>query len=772
MSERERKVQALLAKFHAIATERLERLNNAFLTLETNPDDSGALSTLLREIHTLKGEAKLMGFQKVNIAAHRTEDLIFKAKELQFRGPEELGQCILAGLDLIAALMRPVEGAAQAEVDAALDAFLARAEQVLAGGGSRPPPGEGGPPPSGGGPPPGGAKPSAAGGAGAPVSRASSKSIPAPTEEDLAGAASQTRSSTIRVDVERLDYLADRVADLARHHVKLEADLDRALRIGEAWRRESRSLDRELRGNQRGPAGLAELVGGHLAKLRGLNEQLLEVVSRSQEVAFAREYGIRELENAVKGLRLVPLSALFGRYPRALRDLAREQGKQVRFTVEGGELEVDNRVLEHLDEPLLHIFRNAIDHGIERPEARHRAGKPEEGQVRLVARQGGSHVEISISDDGRGLVPEVILDAATRRGLITPEEAAGLPPAEVVRLVLRPGFTTRERVTDVSGRGMGLDVVRSQVESLGGSVGISGEPGTGTTIKLRLPISVALMPALVVRVGQVLVAFPSHTVTSILDVAEGELQRVGRRTAVRLGEEHLPIEDLPVLLGVTGEPGGAEGVERVLVVEDQGRQLGLRGGVVLEERELTLRPLDPFLRDLHLFFGAAILDHGEPALVVSVSELMRRAELGLRAQASVTPSPATAAQRSVLLVEDSEIVRDMLEGLLRGFGHRVIEAANGRDALAHLEKDRPDVVITDLEMPVMDGFELIERVRATPQVADLPIVVLSSRGSAADKQRAGELGADAYLVKSEFNEDLLAETIGRFLRAEAKAGRK
>jgi two-component system chemotaxis sensor kinase CheA/two-component system sensor histidine kinase and response regulator WspE len=759
MSEqRERKVQALVAKFHAIAAERLERLNNSFLTLESNPDDPQAESTLLREIHTLKGEAKLMGFPKVNVAAHRTEDLIFKAKQQRYRCSEELSQSILAGLDLIAALMGPVDETGQGELDRVLDAFLARADGALTSVSPEPTLGSV-PPWSAGSVPPAG-----------------SSVAPAPPEDEPTGAASPPgRSSTIRIDLDRLDYLADRVSDLARHHVRLERDLELSRQIGEAWRRESRSLDRGLRGDD-APAGEQEHVSEHLVRLRALNEQLVDVLSRSQEVAFAREYGIRELENAVKGLRLVPLSTLFGRYPRALRDLAREQGKHLRLTIEGGQLEVDNRVLEHLDEPLLHIFRNAVDHGVERPEERRRAGKPEEGQVRLVARQGGSHVEIAISDDGRGLVPEVILDAATRSGLITPEEAAGLPESEVERLVLRPGFTTRERVTDLSGRGMGLDVVRSQVESLGGSVGISGEPGKGTTVRLRLPISVALMPALVVRVGEVLVAFPSHTVSSILDVEERSLTRVGRRAAVRIGDEHLPIEELPALLGVRDAGGEerdeVEGIDRVLVVEDQGRMLGLRGGTVVEERELTLRPLGPFLRDLHLFFGAAILDHGEPALVVSVSELMRRAELGLRPSARAPATAGAPAQRSVLLVEDSEIVRDMFAGLLRGFGHAVIEAANGRDALTLLERSRPDVVVTDLEMPVMDGFELIERMRANPGVADLPIVVLTSRGSDVDKQRAGELGADAYLVKSEFNEDLLAETVARFLGPDGAARRR
>lgn len=773
MSDRRaRKVQALLEKFRTVAKERLERLNNSFLTLESDPTDEQASSTLLREIHTLKGEAKLMGFQKVNIVAHKTEDLIFRARDQAYRASEELGQCVLSGLDLIEHLMEVGGDSDQAQLEASLDAFLGQADLVLTEGrASSPPAARTNPPHSG-----------------MPFASTSAPSPPPAASQDRASVepepqggndkkrvdAHERQRGTIRVEVERLDFLADRVADIARHHTQLEQEFESAKTIGQRWRRETRTLERDLRAMEQSTDddghkfdAVLERLGRFLSHARELNEELLDSTSRGQEVVFTREYGLKELETSVKALRLVPLNTLFGRYPRALRDLAKEQGKQVKFTLEGGELEVDNRVLENLEEPLLHVFRNAVDHGIEPPNERVAAGKPSEGLVTLAARQGGSHVEIAISDDGRGLVVEDLLDAAIRRGLIAPTDAESLSSQEIIRLVLRPGFSTRDRATDVSGRGVGLDVVRASVESLGGSVGISGRPGFGTTIRLRVPISVALMPALVVRVGQLALAIPSHSLFSIVDIEQDQIRRVGEGLALRLDDRFIPIEHLPSLLGMSSAEENEETLEplaRVLVVEDQGRHLGLTGGEIEEERELTLRPLDAFLGDLHIFIGTAILDYGEPALIVSVSELMRRAELGL--SPGVGRVESSSAKRSLVLVEDSEIVRDMIEGMLRGFGHRVLEAANGRDALVHLERQDVDAVITDLEMPVMDGFELIEHIRSSPATSDIPIIVLSSRGSVADKQRAGELGADAYLVKSEFSEERLVEILNRFLRPE------
>ena len=773
MSDRRtRKVQALLEKFRSVAKERLVRLNNAFLKLETNPEDQQASSVLLREIHTLKGEAKLMGFQKVNIVAHKTEDLIFSARDQGYQFSDEVAQSILSGLDLIEALMESGDDAAQARLEETLDTFLSQADALLAEG-------------------PSSSSPAATGliELRDPKAAIASSSTTAPSVAPTAAAgevadqsnedkvppdAAGPRRATIRVDVERLDFLADRVADIARYHTQLEQGFESVRRLGQVMRREGRSLERDLRSIDQDQAGakdgISKAVTQFLSSLRENNDELLEVASRGQEVVFTREYGLKELETSVKALRLVPLHTLFGRYPRALRDLAKEQGKQVRLTTEGGDLEVDNRVLENLEEPLLHIFRNAIDHGIEGPEERRDAGKPAEGHVHVTTHQGGSHVEIAVADDGRGLLPSTIVSAALRRGLITEGEADAMPTSDIIRLVLRPGFSTRDQATDVSGRGVGLDVVRERVESLGGSVGVSGAPGVGTTIRLRVPISVALMPALVIRIGEVALAIPSHAITAIVDAEGDQLEPVSDRWAIRFNGRHIPVENLPALLGQEGVKAVDESLEddvtRVLVVEDQGRLLGLMGARVAEERELTLRPLDAFLRDLHVFIGTAILDYGEPALVVSVSELMRRAELGLHPAVERSRRAAATAQRSIVLVEDSEIVRDMLEGMLRGFGYIVLEAANGRDALVHLERHTPDLIVTDLEMPVMDGFELIKQVRALPKTADVPIVVLTSRGSAEDKRRAGELGADAYLVKSAFSEDVLAETLHRFFRAE------
>lgn len=801
-SARSNKVKALVAKFKSVTTERLERLNNAFVVLETTPSDTEAAASLVREIHTLKGEAKLMGFEQVNVVAHRTEDLIFRARDAGFRFTEELSGGVLAGLDLIGALMSE-QGASADDVQA----FVERVTGILEGDGEEArssDPGTGEirrssvPPPS--------REPAAAAPRSArqptpksaddekssskqPVAGLTKKAATekereageSPVSAEPAGPSGgeargrpappsevegehQKARRTIRVDAEKLDFLADRVADLSRSHLQIEEAFGALRVLTKEWRSVHRGL---LRGED-SPGKREEA----LSKLEALNMQLSAVLSRDQEDGFVRENTVRELESAVKDLRLIPLSSLFERYPRAVRDLGRELGKRVRFSIEGGSLEVDNRVLENLDEPLLHLIRNAVDHGIEPQSERRRAGKSLEGSIRLSAMHAGSHVEIAVSDDGCGLDPEVIRAKAIETKLVTPERAARMTTDEILRLVLVSGFSTRERTTDISGRGVGLDVARERVEALGGSLGLEGRPGVGTRMVLRVPISVALMPALVIRLGRLALAVPSHSVSAILEVPESDRRSVGSHMAFRYGDEHMPLESLPNLLGLPADEDMDEDMaRRVLVVEDQGRQLGLWGAKLVAEQHLTLKPLDPFLGGMHMFIGTTLLEDGEPALVFSVSELMRRVQQSVAAPMirqqtqQVKDSPHV-----VLLVEDSEVVRDMLEGIIRELGHQVLEATNGRDALARAEETMPDLVVTDLEMPVMDGFELIERLRGSSATAHLPIIVLSSRGSREDKQRAGELGADAYLVKSEFAEERLAETIDRFLESRRGGG--
>jgi chemotaxis protein histidine kinase CheA len=710
---------ALIAKFQSVAAERLERLNNAFVQLERDPDDGDEAALLMREIHTLKGEAKLMGFADINFVAHRVEDLLIRARETGFRFPQPLGDTVLSGFDIIAQLLSKRSGASS-PVD--LADFGRRAEQVLKSDDSREP--------------------------APPEELAPSPAAPTPA---------RASPSTLRVDVTAIDDLTGLVADLFRHQLTTKRVFQDLAALGEEWLR----VIQRLASAQAGPRERATLTTkAALERLQDLNRELTRVVLMARDEAFEGEDHVHELEVTVKGLRLLPLSSLFARYPRAVRDMARDQGKKVQVTVLGGELALDKYILDQVDEPLLHLIRNAVDHGLEQPAEREAAAKPREGRITLSARSAGSHAEIVVADDGRGLSLEVIRDTAVSRGILRSDEEVA--PESLMQLVFRMGFSTRSQATDLSGRGIGLDVVKERIERLGGGVGIQSAPGKGTSVVLTVPISVALRRALVVECGGRLFAIPSLAVASVERATDAQVEAAGVGQALRVEDDLIPLATLDELLAV-GDPDGANGGDpRIVVVRSHGSRLALRVGHIVGEREFVQRPLDPFLEKTPLLIGVAVLEHADPIFVLNIPEIIRTThEPGGRGRRAAPPGPARS--KRILLVEDSELTRDMVEGVLREMGHDVAEAVNGSEALALVERTVPDLVITDLEMPVMDGFGLIRALRARPETSQVPIVVLSTRGSEEDRAAAAELGADAYLVKSVFREQTLKQTVGRFL---------
>jgi two-component system, chemotaxis family, sensor kinase CheA len=738
---------ALLDKFKTLAGERIERLNNGLVELEKDPQNEAAAAGVLREIHTLKGEAKLMGFADINLVAHRTEDLLMLAKQRQFRISPELADAILKGFDIIGYLLRKQIGGESVAVD--LGAFLAEVDQLR---GDKPAPPH---PPS----------PAAA----APTSAPSPAPEPrraAPPPIDLQG------ETSIRVDIKKLDRLSDLMADLMRYQLKRQHSLGELWSLGEQWRRGLQQLQTQIATTPQEDKLSAEdvawtmvLLREHVAQLSALLVSFREVLLPARNELFEDADCLNALESTVREIRMLPLSSLFGRYPRAIRDLAREQGKSVNVVVHGGEIEMDKQVLDRIGEPLLHIFRNAVDHGLETPAERRAGGKPEEGTITLLARQAGSHIEIVVADDGRGISTQLIRQTAVRSQLMSRAEAEELTEEELLLLVFRPGFSTKAQATEVSGRGIGLEVVKDRVEGLGGSVQIESTPRRGTRILLEVPLSVALLRALVVACDPGSFAIPSHSLQTIVEVAPKELVPTGDGQAIRLEGALVPVFSLRALLGLSpSSPAAGEAAGRIVVMQSHGHRLALQIDRVVGERDLIHRPLDPFVGGLRLFIGAAVVEQSMPILILNVPELFRLSEHRPGRHLGSLAAERGQAERVVLLVEDSEMTRDMLAGIVTSMGCRILEAANGRDALERIRQQRPSLVITDLEMPIMDGFELIEQIRTALGLKDVPIVVLSSRGSAEDKKHAAELGADAYLVKAEFREENLVEMINRFTK--------
>ncbi len=533
----------------------------------------------------------------------------------------------------------------------------------------------------------------------------------------------------IRVSTERLDALQTLVDDLVIQEARIIDQLERF------WRQVRASRDRF-------PGAASQ--GSPFSERRF--EQFLEEASRLDQL-------VGQLQHQVLELRMVPLGDLLEGFRRTVRDLARELGKEVDLVIDGKLTEVDRRLLDGIQAPLAHLVRNAVDHGIEPPDERERAGKPRRGRLVLRAYHRPGAVVLEVEDDGRGLDPDLIRQRAVEKGLIGPDEADGLGDEETFYLLCEPGFSTRERADQVSGRGVGLDVVKVRVEKLKGSLAIQSEKGRFSRFRMLLPLSLSTLSVLVVWTGDTPCAVPSLFVEGCHIVPSAEVAQRGGLW--NLGGRVVPVVSLSRILGApTGEPADRVAV---VVLTFRNRKMALQVDRLEGEREIVLKPLGEHLRGVPFLLGVSFLPTGEALPVLNVVDLYGRwGELEALYRFEAQP-PRRPAQ--VLVVDDSVTTRHMEENLLRHLGFATLSASNGAEAWRILRHQQVDLVVTDLEMPGMDGLELSRRIRNDPDLAGLPIIVVSNRSSPADLEAARQAGANAYLRKDRFRQREFADAV-------------
>lgn len=471
--------------------------------------------------------------------------------------------------------------------------------------------------------------------------------------------------------------------------------------------------------------------------------------------ALARS--LNNLHDSTMRTQMVPVSTITDQLHRAVRDLSRAQGKDVRWETAGTDTELDRGVLHRLSDSLLHLVRNAVDHGIETPDERQRAGKPVQGKLRLHAMQLGSEVTITVTDDGRGIDPAEIEGEARRLGI----ETDGLSDDELTALTFHPGFSTARFVSDVSGRGVGLDVVRTHVEAAHGRVDVRSEPGAGTEFRITVPITVAVLRCLLVEAGGQSFALPFHRVLLTQAHDPDNVTYAEGRPVVWVDQHPLPVHRLTAVVGIEQS---AETDGPVVVLADASQRRAFTVDRLVGQRDVVIKALSPLLPHLPAVAGASVEADGSILLVLDPPGLIQRARRSARATRAVAPARSGPAhRRTVLVVDDALIVRELQRGILERAGFDVRVAGDGEQALALLAEEPSDLVVTDIEMPRMDGFALTEAIRSHPAIANIPVLIVSSRSSDADRQRGLDAGADGYIIKSAFDEGSLLMAVGRLL---------
>lgn len=457
---------------------------------------------------------------------------------------------------------------------------------------------------------------------------------------------------------------------------------------------------------------------------------------------------LAELAELAWSLRLVSVEPALENLSEHAKGLAEQMGKPLRVRIDAGGAALERSLLERLQEPLMHLVHNAIDHGIESPGER--GSKPSVARLEIIARSVGPEVEVAVLDDGRGIELERVRQRALERGMFDAAAAATAGTEELYSVLFESGFSTSAAVSEISGRGVGLDVVRRVVESLGGEVTLSSEPGRGAKFSLRVPATISRETVIVIELGGTLWGLPSRRVGRVVAIN----RELGPTATIQVAGQHLPLLSLPRLLGLA-----AEIESRVAICcWHAGRRYALASPAVLGEFELFRRPMGPILSTIGVATASAVMDDGRLVLLLEPAALLGQR---LRRDSRDLRPVAVKPRARVLVVDDSPIIRDLLVELLTAAKLEVYTAADGAAALEMLDRHRVDLVLSDVEMPGIDGFELLTRIRQRDP--ELPVVMVTTRGSIADRERAASLGADAYLVKSEFRDRDMLDAISRFV---------
>ncbi len=710
------------------ADQRLTDLARQLLQLEGAPDDADLIASLFREAHTLKGAAAVVGLDAISTVAHAMEDLLHEVRSGARPATPTLIDLLLVAVDGVRDMMAVALAGGDQSVEAAqLVALLRGAEPVgehEAAGTTdlAATPGPEAVPAAQTGTAPAVTTPSspASSSESTPTTIARGASATAPVapdggpsaaDADARPAARAADGETVRVPLARLDQIVRLVGESAAAH----------LRVG-------------------------RLLGDRLGVDPGTVDEVREL-SRL----------LNELQELTMRARMVPVATITDVLQRAVRDVARQTGKDVRWEVRGEDTELDRGVLQQLADPLLHMVRNAVDHGIEPADERVAAGKHPQGTVRFHAMQIGSEVILTVTDDGRG----IDVDRVRREAAVHNPAAADLPDEEALHLVFRSGLSTAGFVSDISGRGVGLDVVRTNVDAVRGRIEIRNDPGEGSEFRVIVPITLAVLPCLLVQAGGRRHAIPMHSIAVAQGDAEARQESSAGRPVVWHGNQALPLSSLAETIGLPADECGP-----VVVVSGLTRRHAFRVAELVGQRDVVVKGLSRLLPRLGVFAGASVEPDGSILLVLDAPGLIDRARRARPAAPGTVlaapPAPA-GARRRVLVVDDAMTVRELQRSILERAGYQVVTANDGLDALARLAEQPVDLVLTDVEMPRMDGFSLTEAIRRRPQRANVPVLMLTSRASEDDRQRGLAAGADGYIVKSAFDEAGLLQAVERLL---------
>ena len=755
--------EELRTLYKEASADHIQKIEAGLLHLEKNPLDRVPLEELLRETHSLKGDSRMLGVKDAETLTHQIEDILGGVKRGERVLSPQVFECLYLGVDAV----RKIATEAVTGQSAGISVFHVLAQLMGAGVNDELSDVH---------------ETAASNGTAAIGEPPKAFKDAVQTKEPVEAAAealaqvSDYQIDTIRVESQKLDKLLTQASELAVTKGQIGdrvAEIDQILALWEEWGREafvSRLTFEELERNTPELQPLQNFYNLLETRLEQLGGLLNRLRTTTSEDNAKLETVANELESGIHALRLLPFSTIFNLFPRTVRDLAKQQGKDVNLLLEGGDNTVDKRILEEMKDPLLHLLRNAIDHGIETPQERQSLGKPPAATIRLRGYQVGSTVSIEVIDDGRGLDVEAIKRSAVRRGVRTEEELAQMSTAQIQALIFAAGFSTRTAVTEISGRGVGLDVVRANVERLKGNIQVEFTAGNGCLFRITVNSSLSTTDALIMRVSQHPYAIPVGFVEAMQLVSPQEVFATEGTQTLPFQGESVSVAWLADLLGLpvktptsTKALHAASKTIPCIILRIGSERLALLVDVILEQQDIVLKPQSQLLKRIRNISGATLLGTGEVCMVLNPTDLFKSAR---KAVVSVTVQELTQqaqVKHKILLVEDSIPIRTQMKRILETAGYEVTAAVDGADGFNKLRTGSFKAVVSDVQMPNLDGLGLVAKLRQFQEYKDLPVILVTTLASEEDKRQGHQAGASAYITKGDFEQGVLLDTLRRLI---------
>ena len=743
-------LQELRATFAVEAQEHVATMSAQLQSLQQgDPAQPSALEAMFRAAHSLKGAARTVELGEIEGLCQSLED-VFAHWRKQGSGPGPAAQDQLhLAFDTLTTLLAGGSGALRQPSPA-----LAQQRQALRR-----------------------LAMTTAGSSGTSLfapARATAVTVPAAADGTAAppappAPAPEPRSdeATVRVSVARLEAqlrLAEEMLGLKLASAQRLADWQAHAAQLPQWQQAHKRIEADLgqlRARAQDDAALARALELIDWSARFVDTQAAQMAAATRGARRAQDEAAKQIDDLLDNARTLfalPFASISAPFAKLVRDLCREQGKQAQLVQRGEQIELDKRILQEIKDPLLHLLRNAVDHGVEPAGQRQQRGKPASATLVLeVTRTEDHKVRIVLSDDGRGLDAAALRQAAAKAGLLAQDEAARLDEPAAHALVFLSGLSTAAAVTPVSGRGLGLAIVREKVERLGGDVQVHSS-AAGTRFSLTLPARWTAFRGILVEVCERRLLVPTAAVQRVARVAAADIRSVEGRSTVAVGARTLALVELDRVLELPARPSRDQALRQVVVLGHEEQAIAFVVDAVLDEREVLTKPLVHPLVRVRNVAAAAVLGSGELVPVLHVADLLRSAR-ALALQSG--PEPAPRQQRTVLLAEDSITSRLLLTSILETAGYRVTTAVDGLDAWAKLRSEVFDLLVSDVEMPRLNGFDLTSRVRADQQLAPLPVVLVTALQTPQDEERGWAVGANAYIAKGNFDQNRLLEAVAR-----------